>query len=90
MISDGDTVICDTLVCNAARERRFLRYQSCLLRYVHEFIIYVHEFIIYVHEFIIYVSPKARQRVSVVTKKKVTNIKTIGTIKIVSHEKKIN
>jgi len=28
-----------TLVCNAARERRFLRYQSYLLRDVHEFII---------------------------------------------------
>ena len=27
---------------------------------------------------------------TVVTKKKVTNIKTIGTIKIVSHEKKMN
>jgi len=29
-----------TLVCNAARKRRFLRFQSYLLRTVHEVIIY--------------------------------------------------
>ena len=64
------------MVCNAARERRFLRYQSYLLRDVHEFIIYV--------------SLRMRQRVTVVTKKKVMSAKTIRTMGNVSHGKKVS
>ena len=37
--SQGIQVL-ETLVCSAARKRRFLRYQSYLLTDVHEFIIY--------------------------------------------------